>query len=271
MYTPITEFNKSLLNATEAYIHHASQFLAMVGKNYLEDQPDDSNANLSFDSESSRIQSRVVGDFQVNLNVPDWRLEVMNAGALQSSCSLAGKLKDELFEWLKGEIATAGLDEGKLKYIDHYEVAEHEVDMGHPFQELNIDMVNSWLTMRANANGILSDLNEIVGISSDVRIWPHHFDTGTYYELGEKKAIGAGWAIADTLCDNPYLYIYGWDGNTELDYKAIPELAIGKWIVTEGWQGAVIESVELSASNDQYNATKSFMHTVVSFLKAQLT
>jgi len=270
MYTPITDFNKSLLNATEVYIHHASQFLAMVGESYLEDQPDDSNTNISFDSESSSVQSRAVGDFQVKLNVPDWRLEVMNAGVLQNSYQLAGKLKDELFEWLKQEISTAGLDAEKLKYIDHYEVAEHEVDVGQPFQELNIDLVNSWLTMRTNANKILSDLNEIVGVNSDVRIWPHHFDTGTYYELGEKKAIGAGWAIADTLCDNPYLYIYGWDGNKKLDYSEVPDLAIGKWIVTEGWQGAVIESVELSASSDQYSATNSFMRDVVSFLKKQL-
>ncbi|MEP5611948.1 MAG: hypothetical protein ABJP45_06845 [Cyclobacteriaceae bacterium] len=271
MYTPISEFDKSLLNATEAYIHHASQFLAMVGKNYLEDQSDDSNANLNFNPSSSRIECRAIGDFQVNLNVPDWQLEIKKGEKVQNSFSLTGQLKSEIFEWLRREIEEAGLDAQNLKYIDHYEVAEHEVDMGQPFQELNIDLVSSWLAMRANANVILSDLNQIAGIHSEVRIWPHHFDTGTYYELAEKKAIGAGWAIADTLCDNPYLYIYGWDGNKELDYSAIPDLVIGKWIVTEGWQGAVIESVELSTSTNQYNAINSFMNTVFNFLKAQLT
>ncbi len=274
MYIPIAEFDKSLLNTTEAYIHRAAQFPAMVGKNYLPDEPDDSNANLAFDPKKSSIVGRQIDistSFSLNLNIPDWQFEIDSGEEAQSICKLAGKLKDEIYDWLKNELRGLGLDDNQLKYIDHYDVPEHEVDMGQPFQELNLDLVTTWLNMRSNANVLMGDLNEIVGISSDIRIWPHHFDTGTYYELGEKKAIGAGWAIADSLCDNPYLYIYGWDGNADLDYSAIPELEIGKWIVSENWQGGVIESVELSSSSDQYSEVKHFMQTVVEFYKNQLS
>ncbi len=273
MYSPIAPFEKSLINTTEAYIHHASQFLAMIGKNYLEDQSDDSNANLEFDPHLSSILGRkVIGPsgFAVNLNVPNWQLEVSVDGSVRETLKLAGILKSQVFDWLQNEIRSSGLDEKKLRYIDHYEVPQHEVDLGQPFQDLNIDLVSTWLNMRANANVILTDLNEIVGIDSDIRIWPHHFDTGTYYELGDKKAIGAGWAIADTLCDNPYLYIYGWNGNGETSYETVPDLNIGRWIVTSDWQGAVVESVELSSSSDQYQEVKLFMQSVVSFFKDQL-
>ncbi len=273
MYIPIPAFDQSLLNTTEAYIHRASQFLAMMGKNYLPDEPDDSNANLSFDPKLASIVGRVINgasDFSLNLNIPNWQLEIVIEGNVKSVCKLAGKLKNEIFDWLRNEITGLGLDPENIKYIDHYEVPEHEVNLGQPFQELNLDVVNLWLTIRSNANLLMSDLNEIVGISSDIRIWPHHFDTGTYYELGEKKAIGAGWAIEDSLCDNPYLYIYGWDGNSELDYSSLPDLEIGKWIVTDDWQGAVIESVQLSTSNAQHESAKHFMETVVEFLKKQL-
>lgn len=274
MYTPIAQFDKSLLNSSEAYIHRASQFLAMIGKNYLENLPDDSNSNLGFDSETGRVRSREVSGnpkFSLNLNVPDWQLEVVNNGEVKNIFRLAGKSKNEPFNWLKHEIESSGLDSRKLKFIDHYEVSEHEVDLGQPFQELDIDIVKNWLDMRSNANIIMEDLNDVVGVNSEIRIWPHHFDTGTYYELGEKKAIGAGWAIADTLCDNPYLYIYGWNGNENIEYASLPDLAIGKWIVTEGWQGAVIESEQLSKADNQYGSIKSFMNAVVNFLKPQLT
>ncbi len=274
MYIPIAEFDKSLLNTTEAYIHHATQFLAMMGKNYLPDKPDDSNANLAFDPKLSSIVGRQITGttaFSLNLNIPNWQLEIVVGGESQGYYKLSGKLKSEVFDWLRNEANTNGLDPEKLKYIDHYDVPKHEVDLGQPFQELNLDLVSIWLNMRSNANVIMDDLNKIVGITSDIRIWPHHFDTGTYYALADKKAIGAGWAIADTLCDNPYLYIYGWDGNRSLDYSSVLDLPIGKWIVTDTWQGAVIESVQLSSSDNQYEMVKHFMQSVVGFYKNQLS
>lgn len=273
MYTPIIEFNESQLNTAEAFIHRASQFLAMMGKTYLEDQADDSNANLAFDSKDSSIVGRKIkgnSEFSLDLNIPNWELQINEEANATQNFQLGGRTKTEAFDWLRNTIQTLGLDSSQLKYIDHYEVPEHDVDHGLPFQELNIDIVNCWLDMRSNANLLLNDLNDIVGLDSEIRIWPHHFDTGTYYELGKQKAIGAGWAIADSLCDNPYLYIYGWDGNASIDYSNLPELAIGKWIVTEGWQGAVVESVTLANKEGQYELLKSFMSDVVSFLRNQL-
>lgn len=117
---------------------------------------------------------------------------------------------------------------------------------------------------------ILAGLNEVVGLESDIRIWPHHFDTGTYYSLKDQRAIGAGWAIEDSLCDNPYLYIYGWSGDTSLNYEQVPGLGVGRWLITEGWQGAIVESEELSGRDNQTEALQSFMEEVSTFFKGQL-
>ena len=271
-YKPIPEFDKSLLNYCEEYIHRASQFLAMLGKNYLEDQPDDSNANIEFDSSSASILSREIeSEISLSLNIPNWKFEMMKGGKKQSEKALTGMTKQSLFEWLRDQLLDQGINGEKLKFIDHYEVPDHVIDHGQAFPEMIPTTIDKWVIMRANAQVLLKDLNRIVGVTSDIRIWPHHFDTGTYYPFGESKAIGSGWAIADTLVDNPYLYIYGWNADKEINYDAKPELPIGKWLITDNWQGAILESSELSMAEDQYKLAGSFMKTAIEFIKPQLT
>ncbi len=273
MYQAIPEFDKSLINYCEEYIHRAAQFLAMLGKNYVEQQEDDSNANVGFETKSSRLLSReVAGDkpFSLALNVPDWKLEILVNGKVNDEIPLTGNKKEDLFNWLRDQIIQRGLNGEQLKYIDHYDVPDHLIDHGHAFPEVIPTTVDKWIIMRANAQVLLEDLNKLVGIKSEIRIWPHHFDTGIYYPLGDQQAIGAGWAIADTLCDNPYLYIYAWDGNGTIDYSGVPELEHGKWIITDGWQGAVLESTELVTVEKQFEAAKSFLKATSKFLKDQL-
>ena len=52
-------------------------------------------------------------------------------------------------------------------------------------------------------------------MNSEVRIWPHHFDTGIYLEVNSKLGIGFGWAMADKMIDQPYFYFtpYGLNGH----------------------------------------------------------
>ncbi|MEQ9403504.1 MAG: hypothetical protein RIM99_07965 [Cyclobacteriaceae bacterium] len=271
MYKTIPVFDKSLLNFCEEYIHRACQFPAMVGKNYLEDEPDDSNANLGFDAEESKIKGRDAGGFSLDVDVTDWKLVCNRNGSVQSFVNLVNKDKNAVFEWVRDNLIDAGFDGTKLKFIDHYEIPDHPIEHGKVFPELDSTLINTWLIMRSNANVMLKELNGIVGIDSEIRIWPHHFDTGTYYAWDEKRAIGAGWAMADSLCDNPYLYIYGWNGEASVDYSSAPELKIGKWIVTDNWQGAVVESEELSLNEEQYEQATKFMKSVTAFLKPQLT
>ena len=273
MYHPIPAFDKSLINYCEEYIHRAAQFLAMAGKNYLEDQPDDSNANLAFNSKTSSIYSREIdaaSKLSVALNISEWQIQLLQKGKVDQTLDLIGKKKQEVFEWLRDQLINKELNGELLKFIDHYEIPDHMIDHGHAFPEMIKTTVDKWLIMRSDAEILLHDLNKIVGIESEVRIWPHHFDTGTYYSLGEKKTIGAGWAIADELCDNPYLYIYGWNGEVEIDYSSLPELEVGKWIITDKWQGAVLESEVLSLLEDQHQKATSFMKSVSKFLKSEL-
>lgn len=128
MYTPLVGFDKSSLNSTEAYIHRAAQFLAMVGKNYLDDQPDDSNANLGFDPTTSSIVGRDLSGFSLHLNVKEWNLETRVSGNTDQTIKVASQTKNSLFDWLQKQLSVNGFDPDKLNFITHYEVPDHEVD-----------------------------------------------------------------------------------------------------------------------------------------------
>lgn len=270
-YQQLPVFNPSKLNILEAHIHHVAQFLAMFGSNYVQNEPDDSHTNLAFEFHSSSIYSR--GQYEMSIRVVlqllEWKI-IIEAESGIHALKLANKTKDSIYKWLKIKLLEVGLNSELLKYISHYKIPSHPFDKGDHLPKPDQDTLNIWLIMRSNANLLLSELNTMVGVHSEIRIWPHHFDTGVYYPLTADTAIGAGWAIADSICNNPYFYIYGWNKNRKLNYSAIPKLKAGHWVVTKEWQGAIIESVDLSQEENQYERLHSFFQDTAGFFLSQL-
>jgi len=120
------------------------------------------------------------------------------------------------------------------------------------------------------ANQAMSALNQLSGITSEINIWPHHFDTGVYYSITEAngesiQAIGGGLAIADSMIDEPYFYLYGWAKEGTIDYSSAPSNTSGQWL-TEGWQGAVLRASDISNIED----TNAFFKEAYEFLFNQL-
>jgi hypothetical protein len=269
MYTNLPPFEKDTFNRNETLIHHVSQFLAMAGKNYLPDEPDDSNTNLGL--EDGRITSRVIQadePFQVAIELRQWLLCIINiTGGIVTSIAITGKTRSELFHWLKNKFNERGLDGDQLKYIDHYEIPGYPTEDQQPHESIDNDAAELWTLMRNNAVVLMNELNDLINIQSEIRIWPHHFDTGVYYPLSDDKAIGAGWAMADGLVDNPYLYIYGWKKDEQLDYSGIPSTTIGSWIIREGWEGFTISAEQIAASTNQYEDIIDSIKTSLKFYK----
>lgn len=102
-----------------------------------------------------------------------------------------------------------------------------------------------WAHWRTIANVALSELTTWSGQTSDVRIWPHHFDTGVYYaqtdtERHEKAAIWAGYAVADSLCNEPYFYLSGYWRGQAINFTAAPALSVGEWRNASNWKRALL-------------------------------
>ncbi len=94
--------------------------------------------------------------------------------------------------------------------------------------------------MRKNANQACYDLLGYLQCESEVRIWPHHFDTGIYTPINDQLGIGFGLAMRDEMVGAPYLYFsaYGLNDHT-LDYAEFEPLTNGHWI-NQDWKGAVL-------------------------------
>ncbi|MEM9338762.1 MAG: hypothetical protein AAGA66_08550 [Bacteroidota bacterium] len=272
MYQNIHASDRVLLNETEQTIYQAAQFLAMFGKGYAEKQPDDSHTNLEFLSEKSTIVSRVEKEKGISLflDVPRWRLGLEKEKVEVASLPITNHTQEEIIRWVRHELNQQGLDGDKFQEISHYTIPEHPTQHGSPFSSIDLQAAQQWSVIRANANLIMSELTQLIGMNSDFCIWPHHFDTGAYYPLGEQKGIGTGWAMTDVLCDQPYLYLYGVNGMGDIGYVNAPPLTIGRWVLTNEWQGAIVSLKEIASVEDQWGELLKNMKLIVTFFLHEL-
>ena len=266
----LNQINSSEYNQGEAFIHRLAQFPAMVGKNLIRQASDDSHATLNWNSSEQRLESQLIDDeFQLCVSLPNFSLCWGSNGKVISELQADGETKDHLLVWVKEQVSIAGLDAAKIHYIDHYQVPEHAVDTGQTFVKPSDEILNAWIAHRTNANEMMAVINHEVGMDSDIRVWPHHFDTGTYYAYGDRKAIGAGWAIGDSMSEFPYLYIYPWHADESIDLSHSPSFDAGKWM-TDGWIGAILPLSEMIGVADLDGMISDFIKTVVNEFKTKL-
>ena len=153
--------------------------------------------------------------------------------------------REEIFEWMKENLASRGVDVSSLKDVLHYEIPPLDVEEEHPYGA-ETGLLQEWAKYRSDSNLVLSSFAGRFSTASTIRVWPHHFDTGTYIPLefdADKetiKSIGLGFAIADTYCNEPYFYINNWQKEGPLNAAALPELeGNGTWNEKD-WVGAVL-------------------------------
>jgi hypothetical protein len=95
--------------------------------------------------------------------------------------------------------------------------------------------LENWIRIRAQANQACFQFLGHVQKQAEVRIWPHHFDTGVYLEFNAQVGIGFGLAIADSMIDKPYYYLVGYPlGSKSWNWQEVIALKTGTWIVTDG-------------------------------------
>ena len=264
-------------NEQEIILHQAAQLIALTGINLLPSLPDDSQNTLVYNAEDQLLIGRrftLSGHiFSIGIQLDPFNLVLLGEhGKVLNTMNLANCEKSTAIATWSGWLTDLGADADLTTQL-HYELPANESYSSENYGVLTAEFVELWHKMRSQGNNALNNLNKLTGIESEVNIWPHHFDTGTYYPLrtveGEVVAsVGAGLAIADSMIAEPYFYIYGYKKNVDINYADVPELVVGKWL-TDGWKGAVLPFSELSdiEASSQIDA---FFKRSYDFLVAQL-
>ncbi len=271
-------FSDKMKDALEQQ-HYAAQFIAKAGRHLIPQQPDDSNTNMEYIEENKWLLGNPMPNgMQVALYLPELKLFVLSdCGEIKKTISLNGKTKNAVFAELAQNLADLGIDVSNFKNELHYQIPEHPIANGGVFSTANSDELIENTKLRHNANIILNEIASEIENAEPVKIWPHHFDTGSFITVatnskGEaSQTIGIGYAIADSMVNEPYFYLSFWsDGLNEApEFEPLPA---GRWMMPQ-WNGAVLTLSDMlteSNAEAQHQMVKSFFEqgikTAVDFL-----
>ncbi len=260
------------LNEAQLTLHHAVQFIAAAGKYLLPSKDDDSHTNMSWDSKTSTFYGGSINNrARVGLHVPSLSLKVSGPTGIElASLALTGKTKKEGILWLRQALQLKQIDTEPLELEMHYEIPEHPTDLDKPFPEIDNELLEELANHRTKADDFCADIFSKHPKASPPRTWPHHFDHGVYvpFELDEKneatRSFSVGYAVADSLIDEPYFYVTQWKKEEKVDYSNIPDLEYGKWL-PEKLNGAALSLSEILEIKNQEKGIQEFLKAAVGF------
>ncbi len=227
-------------------LHIASQYLAAAQISFLDKKDDDSHTNIGFNIEKGFLETRSLNDagYKLALDYQKFALHWIQKNTTRFSLNLNGKTHHEVLEWIQKvlkEIKTVK----PFKYDLHYELP-YSVTEDYSFSVSDTDnsILQKLMQQRALANTVLQDVLQQQQLKSDVRIWPHHFDTGAFSIFtGKDISVGFGMAIPDSMHDDYYFYISGYKGHDALDTSSLSKLTYGNWY-SDQFKGAILPVTE---------------------------
>lgn len=258
-------------NNIDQRIHQLCQIIAKANRTFVPKQPDDSHTNLYFDPASDRVFGHWIktekGNIILSLNLEAFSFEWMNKNLeVIQMHSIQNKTSVQIEEGMKEGFSEIGLQENNFRSELHFEINVYSF-LNEPFTKFDTAQLTQWKNYRALANYASLDLLGMLQATSEIRIWPHHFDTGIYVGQNEKISIGFGLAMEDSMVGSPYFYFSAYEQNGHtINYKNISNLTNGKWFVEGEWKGAVLKISDLG-QNDS-NTINVFLNEVTQwFLK----
>lgn len=242
-------------NDTDRLLHWLCQPIAKAGRSFAPPQDDDSHMNLYFDALGERLtgrwmhleQERVLLTLKLNTLEFEW---INDDFQVLASCTSLGKTMDELEDTLANHAKTLGLNIEGYKAPMNYDMPDYGFDQ-NVIATLEERALQHWMHYRKLANDACTWVLGYWQALADIRIWPHHFDTGIFLYPAEHIGIGFGWAMQDSMCDEPYFYMSGYPRQGSLDYTQVPELSKGKWCIHDEWSGATLPCSVLEAVDSQ--------------------
>lgn len=255
------------LNHENNLHHQAIQFIALAGKYLLPDKEDDSHTSMIWNEALNSYTGNVLPqNRRVAVRLPDLSLCIYDEkDYVVQAMEMNGCTWSELYDWMEKALQANSIDTKNLDTTLHYEIPNHGIYETASFDKPDHTMAQQVAFMRSNARNILKDIVAKYPQASHIRIWPHHFDTGTSIPLNNEKgkmiaSIGLGLAVADDMIDEPYFYVNHWVEKGPEKYPELPQPGKGKWIIND-WKGSVLPLSVISkmpSGKEQHEALKTF-------------
>lgn len=244
-------------------MHLAAQYLAAAGISFLDPKDDDSHTNIGFSVEESTAYTHLLtpeGD-TLGLNFEEFSL-VWDNYQQTSILPLHGQSHPLILEWIEHQAKMSGIEK-PYKYKFHYELP-YSVDEHKIFELKDVDRLQELKELRVVAQNALEEFLEDQRMHSNVRIWPHHFDTGGFAQLPGLRgvSVGMGLAIPDSVCPEHYYYLGAYRGQDPIETGIFQPLKQGRW-VQEGFMGAIMPA-KGKLENEVQNFLLSAMHSYLS-------
>lgn len=226
-------------------LHGLCQIIAKINRSFVPKEADDSHTNFYFDPLHQRILGRWIEmeyrPLILTFNLKEFQFEWLDQRLnIIGFFKVEGRTLDEIENTIDSGLNKLGLSSSRFNRQLHYSIPDYPL-LNKPLKKLTADQLDSWALYRQMGNEACYRLLGMFQINGEVRIWPHHFDTGIYFEPDQKMGLGFGLSMKDTLVGEPYLYItaYPLEGQT-LDLSNPATLKFGRWINSTEWKGAVL-------------------------------
>jgi len=229
-------------------IYLAAQYLAAAGKSFVKYRDDDSHTNLGLWEAEKSLVTRELSDqgALLSLNIPEFSLNWILREQKETK-SLHNATHIEILGWLQ-HISQSLI--GKAYSFDlHYDLG-YALKDDFRFSLEDRDALESLFQLRVFANSAIASFLKRNSLDSEIRIWPHHFDSGAFVPNanGGDVSIGLGMAVPDSLIDDHYFYLSGYKDQESVDTSNFNSLSVGSWLY-EGFKGAVLPVSGMSEQN----------------------
>lgn len=260
---------------TDQQLHVLCQLIAKANRNYVPAKEDDSHTNLYFDNLGNRITGRWIdskeGAILMCLNLKEQVFEFINQSAtVIDSVSIINRSITDIEVQIESILPSLGFDPSGFRTDLHFEIPRYHF-AEHPMEPFDQNGLQSWIKYRAMANTVCWQLMGYAQVIMEIRIWPHHFDTGIYFRAKKDLGIGFGLAMEDEMAGAPYFYLTAYPDDGEIQYANLPEAAGWRWQISDQWKGAILplSVLENQSIIETNNLLNNYITTVYKWIVAQ--
>lgn len=215
------------MHATDLNLHLSAQYLAVAGKNFVAPKDDDSHTNMGWESACRSFVSRGFSNGD-RLKLDTQQLALKWIGNQGDMLILKGLAHEAIVQWLDTTAKNNGLT--GYAFDLHYTLDSGHVVEDFVFTGVDAQRCEELAKLRDYAQQACEKALEELGYNSEVRTWPHHFDTGSFIRVPDSTlGIGFGMAIPDSVMDEYYLYVSGYCGHEPVSPDGFAKLTRGEW------------------------------------------